>query len=78
MKHTIDDHVISKVGGRFKLSVLLQKRMREYFLSGTTSADRGGAFLERAVKEVRQNQIRLKPLQRKEEEASDEPADKKS
>ncbi|MFH0963992.1 MAG: hypothetical protein V2A58_08265 [Planctomycetota bacterium] len=79
MKRTIDDQVINKVGGRFKLSVLLQKRMREYFLSGTIGADRGGALLERAVEEVRREYIRLKPLELKEDqEEGDESDDEES
>ena len=59
MKRLVDEDVIEMTGGRFQLSVLVQKRMREYFMGATTRENRGASSLERAIGEVREGRIWL-------------------
>jgi len=72
MKGQLSEDVIRRCGGRFKVSVLLQKRMREYFL--TYSRQTATPSLERAMSECVTGDIWLeKPAQRvPDEDASDE------
>lgn len=73
MKGQLSEDIVDKCGGRFKLSVLLQKRMREYFLS--YSRVTAAPTLARAMSECASGEIWLekpKPLVAVEEEASAE------
>lgn len=72
MKGQMSEEVVRRCGGRFKLSVLMQKRMREYFL--TYSRETATPSLERAMSECASGDIWLeKPEKRPaEEEASEE------
>jgi len=72
MKRLVDEEVIRKAGGRFQLSVLVQKRMREYFMGATTREDRGRSCLERALGEVREGQIWLEERPAPPEEPEEE------
>ena len=72
MKGQMSEDVIRRCGGRFKMSVLLQKRMREYFLS--YSRQTTAPSLERAMTECAGGDIWLeKPAAPvPDEDASDE------
>ena len=74
MKRLVDEDVIDMTGGRFQLSVLLQKRMREYFMGATTRENRGASSLERAIGEVREGRIWLedRPAEPKEPKETEE------
>jgi len=72
MKGQLSEDVVRKCGGRFKLSVLLQKRMREYFLS--YSRQTTAPSLERAMSECVGGDIWLEkqPERPPDEDASEE------
>ena len=77
MKGIVDEEIIKKAGGRFSLSVLLQKRMRQFFMSGDANYDRGKSALERALQEIRDGRIWLdssKDEPKETEETEDEDA----
>ena len=56
MKELVSDDLIRKAKGKFRLSVLLQKRMREYFMLRSGGAE---PPLERALAEFRKGDIHL-------------------
>ena len=56
-----DDAILKKVGGRFKLSVLIQKRMLELMEGGRPLIEdtEGKTQMEIVVEEIRQGKIAL-------------------
>ena len=54
MKELVSDDLIRKAKGKFRLSVLLQKRMREYFMLRSGGAE---PPLERALAEFRKGRL---------------------
>ena len=61
MKGIIEEEIIGKSGGKFHLTSLLQKRLREYLLAGQLGARRedGTSILDEVLGEVRDGDIRL-------------------
>ena len=57
MKGLIDEQTFKKAGGRFRLSVLLQKRLREYYL--TRHGTGGPRALRQALRECRDGLVWL-------------------
>jgi len=55
-----DDNIVAKVGGRFKLTALIQKRMMELMDGARPLVERGNMTdLEVAVQEVLQDKIAI-------------------
>ena len=54
------DKIVEKVGGRFKLAVLLQKRMTDVAFGAPLLVDaRGKTFMEAVVQEIIEEKISL-------------------
>ena len=54
------DKVVQKVGGRFKLAVLMQKRMVDVAFGAPLLVDAGGkTLMEAVIQEILQNKISL-------------------
>jgi DNA-directed RNA polymerase subunit omega len=63
-KHMIEalksDHIVEKVGGRFKLCVLVQRRLTQLMEGARPLVDRNGrSDLEVAIEEIMQDKITL-------------------
>jgi DNA-directed RNA polymerase subunit omega len=55
-----DDHLVQKVGGRFKLCALIQRRLQQLLDGERPLIDRGGrSDLEVVIEEIRQDRITL-------------------
>ena len=64
------EELVKKVGGSFKLAVLIQKRMLELMQGARPLVDRKGLTdLEVAIKEIRDDKIALVPPGADEEDA---------
>jgi DNA-directed RNA polymerase subunit omega len=60
------DDVVNKVGGRFKLAVLVQKRLVDVTFGAPLLVDRGGKTLvEAVIQEVLEGKITLEMPERK-------------
>ncbi|HLO41257.1 MAG TPA: DNA-directed RNA polymerase subunit omega [Phycisphaerales bacterium] len=54
------DHIVEKVGGRFKLCVLVQRRLTQLMEGARPLVDRNGrSDLEVAIEEIMQDKITL-------------------
>ena len=61
MKGIVETAIIRKAGGRFHLTSLLQKRLRDYMLAGQLGARKedGQSILELVLGEVRKGDVIL-------------------
>ena len=61
MEGIIEEAIVRRVGGKFHLTSLLQKRLREYLIAGQLGARRpdGTSILDEVLAEVRDGAISL-------------------
>lgn len=70
------DEVVEKAGGRFRLAVLVQKRLVDVTFGAPLLVERGEkTLMEAVVQEVLEGKITLEPPDRTAEPAGDEASD---